>query len=518
MAKGILKYLKQTKRHLKRGWSIFFFALPAVVITTLLVNWLWPKGAFTEAIFPVYEYGVTETIINDSGNLHVYLTYPSLGIDDIDKNIAAWAQGIYDQARQEFLVLEKKDPLAELEVNSNYNSYFLHERFVSVENHIFYNIPSQSSIQEDAKVFNVDLENKKFLKLEDILDKNQEGQVLLLLKQKILDQYPLLENHISRMDFRWLDNLVLTHEGAAFILPKGQFLPAYVGSNSFILSYQKLGNAFILLDEPLPLPEPMEPEQTEPELMEPEPTEPEPTEPEQQVKPQLPPSADIDPQRPMIALTFDDGPSKHTRTILTILAENEARATFFVLGDRAKRDSEIIRRAVEQGSEVAGHSWSHKNLTKLSKAEIKQDLEKTNQEIYDISGIEPMLYRPPYGAVSDSLKTISQDLQLSLIMWSLDTRDWKKRDAGAVYKSIMDNVQDGSIILCHDLYESTADAMKQVIPALIEKGYQLVTVSELLEFLEPGVVYTNKPRPKETGETPKSQEDSQEELPQKLTE
>lgn len=469
MIKSILKYCKRRKRHLKKGWSIFFSALLTVVVTTLLVNWLWPQGAYTEPDLPVYEYGVAETIINDSGNLHVYLTYPSLGIEQIDKVISDWAQGIYDQAQKEFLALGKKDPLAELEVNSRYNSYLLDGRFVSVENYISYNIPSQASTQEDAKAFNIDLQNKKFLQFEEIFDKSKEEEILRLLKQKILDQYPLLESHIGRMDFRWLENMVLTWEGAIFILAKGQFLPAYVGTNNYILTYQELKDAFILLDKPLPLPEP--------EIISQEP------------QPQPPSEFKIDPNKPMIALTFDDGPSIYTKTILDVLAGNEARATFFILGTRAESYGSVIRQAVEQGSEVASHSWIHKNLTKLSKEEIKQDLEKTAQVIYDISGVKTVMYRPPYGAINDNLKTVSKNLQLSLIMWSVDTQDWKKKDAEAVYKYVINNAKDGSIILCHDIYESTAAAMKRIIPFLIEKGYQLVTVSELLDNLEPGQVY-----------------------------
>ncbi len=154
-----------------------------------------------------------------------------------------------------------------------------------------------------------------------------------------------------------------------------------------------------------------------------------------------------------------------------------------------------IKRTANLGCEVIGHSWEHRNLTKLSPDDIKAEILDTHNAIEAITGYLPHMYRPPYGAVNDSLTNASSELGFSIINWSVDTVDWKTKNADAVYTAVMADVNDRAIILCHDLYSTTAEAMEQVIPALVSQGYQLVTVSELLEYsggaVEAGKVYYN---------------------------
>jgi len=201
---------------------------------------------------------------------------------------------------------------------------------------------------------------------------------------------------------------------------------------------------------------------------------------------------DIDPSRPMVALTFDDGPSKHTARILDLLEKHGGRATFFVVGNLVEPRRDTIERAHELGFEILGHSWDHSDLTKLSADAIKKQLLSTADIIEDITGVRPHSFRPPYGAVNDTVKKVSRDLGFGIINWSVDTLDWKHRNADYIYNVIMKDARDRTIILNHDLYVTTADAMERVIPELISRGYQLVTISELLYFsnmeIEPGKV------------------------------
>ncbi|MDR0886898.1 MAG: polysaccharide deacetylase family protein [Clostridiales Family XIII bacterium] len=206
----------------------------------------------------------------------------------------------------------------------------------------------------------------------------------------------------------------------------------------------------------------------------------------------------IDPNKPMIALTFDDGPSNTgaTARILDVLAENNGHATFCVLGYLIGGHEDVINRAVAEGNQVIGHSWSHKDLTKLTDAEIRAELNDTANAIEAASGTRPTMHRPPYGAVNDTIKSISKELGFSIINWNVDARDWKTKNADATYTAVMRDVKDGCIVLCHDYYDSTADAMARIIPELTAQGYQLVTVQELLSFsehkAEPGEVYFNR--------------------------
>lgn len=187
---------------------------------------------------------------------------------------------------------------------------------------------------------------------------------------------------------------------------------------------------------------------------------------------------EIDPDKPMIALTFDDGPSKYTQEILDLLKENNSAATFFVLGSQANKYEETVKQMIEDGNQIGNHSYDHKRLTLLNDEELYDQINKTDNLIYDIALYRPFVMRPPYGSTTEVLK---EKLQKPIINWSIDTRDWESRNAEAIIKIIYENVKDGDIILMHDLYESSLEASKIVIPELINRGYQLVTISELSE-------------------------------------
>lgn len=203
------------------------------------------------------------------------------------------------------------------------------------------------------------------------------------------------------------------------------------------------------------------------------------------------PKRDIDPNKPMIALTFDDGPNKNTTIpILDALKEYDGAATFFVLGNRVSNNVDILERMLKEGSEIGNHSYNHKELTKLSSEELMEQIINTQDAVIDSTNIEPKLMRPTYGSYDDKLKTT---VEMPLILWSVDTLDWKSRDSKKVTQHVLENVKDGDIILMHDIYDSTAEAVKSLVPELIDMGYQLVTVSELFEakgeILEDGEIY-----------------------------
>jgi len=202
----------------------------------------------------------------------------------------------------------------------------------------------------------------------------------------------------------------------------------------------------------------------------------------------------IDPSQPVIAITFDDGPAPTTNAILDVFRTHNVPATFFVLGRRVAGGSSTIQRMHTLGHEIANHSWSHPNFTSISNARITEEIVNTNNAIVAITGVEPTLLRAPFGATNSRVKAVAQDLGLPLIRWSIDTRDWQTRNANSTYNTIMQNVRDRDIILLHDIHEPTAQAMVRVVPSLISRGYQLVTVSELMCYagitLRPGVEYS----------------------------
>ncbi len=190
----------------------------------------------------------------------------------------------------------------------------------------------------------------------------------------------------------------------------------------------------------------------------------------------------IDPDKPMVALTYDDGPSAYTPVILDVLEANNATATFFVVGDRVDGSSKYqsyVKRAYELGCQIGNHTYEHKTLTSLSKSGIQSQISKCDTAVRNVIGIAPTIMRPPGGARNT---TVDQTVGKPIILWSIDTLDWKTRNASKTISSVLNNVKDGDIILMHDLYSATGEASKTIIPSLIKKGYQLVTIEELAKY------------------------------------
>lgn len=213
----------------------------------------------------------------------------------------------------------------------------------------------------------------------------------------------------------------------------------------------------------------------------PEPVESPAPEEEPPVQPEEPYVRVIDPARPMVALTFDDGPDGTcSDQILDILEEHHALATFFEVGRNVAACPEPVSRMAEMGCEIGSHSNAHKDLSKLRKSALLRDLDAAD-EAFAAAGVPvPTLVRPPYGAVN---KTVKSATGRAMVTWTVDTEDWRSRDAQTVIDYVRNYGDlDGEIILMHSIYESTVEAAAVLVPWLQEQGYQLVTVTELLAY------------------------------------
>lgn len=186
----------------------------------------------------------------------------------------------------------------------------------------------------------------------------------------------------------------------------------------------------------------------------------------------------IDKNKKMVALTYDDGPSIYTPRILKTLKENNSVATFFVVGNRVPTYSDTVKKAHDMGCEIGNHTYEHKSLPNLSETEVKRQISKTNKEVKKAIGEKPVIMRPTGGATNNNIK---KWVGMPSIIWSIDTLDWKTRNADSTKRAVLDHVKDGDIVLMHDLYSATATASETIIPELVRRGYQLVTVSELAE-------------------------------------
>ena len=193
----------------------------------------------------------------------------------------------------------------------------------------------------------------------------------------------------------------------------------------------------------------------------------------------------------VVALTFDDGPDGNTTPqALDILAKYKIKATFFVQGKNIAGNEAILKRMQAEGHEVGNHSWNHPVLTQLSLEDAKKQITDTEDAIKSVLGKSTKLMRPPYGAISDDTRN---SLDLSFIMWDVDSLDWKSKNEAAILTEIQRQVSNGSIILMHDIHQTSVNSLPKVIEYLQGQGYSFVTVSDLLNTrLKPHEIYYSR--------------------------
>lgn len=198
----------------------------------------------------------------------------------------------------------------------------------------------------------------------------------------------------------------------------------------------------------------------------------------------------VDKEEKMIALTFDDGPNYNTNKVLDILEKYNVPATFFILGSKIKGNEYILKRMASSGMEIGNHTYSHLLLTKYQEDKIKEEIESTSNLIFEVTGKYPTLLRPSYGSVNSKIKKTAD---MPIIIWDIDTLDWKYHNSKRISKRVLNKAGDGDIVLMHDIYSATANALNIIIPELQNRGYTFVTVSELFYYkevnLEKGKVY-----------------------------
>lgn len=198
----------------------------------------------------------------------------------------------------------------------------------------------------------------------------------------------------------------------------------------------------------------------------------------------------IDKEQKLIALTFDDGPSYNTNKVIDVLEKYNAKATFFVLGSKIKGNEYILKRLEETGNEIGNHTYNHLLLTKYEEEKIEEEINKTSNLIFEVTGKYPTLLRTSYGSVNNKIKKLAN---MPIIIWDIDTLDWKYHNSKKIAGRVITKAKDGDIVLMHDIYSATANALNTIIPTLQERGYNFVTVSELFYYkginLEKGKVY-----------------------------
>lgn len=433
---------------------------------------------------------------------HHAVHYPLLSRPDIDQSIRALLDERIDVYKTELIEAHSKigeEVIPELLIE--YEIKFLSEKYIAVlftENKFF------GGSNQEVNLFsvNISLEQNKLLQLEDIFkaDSNYLHDLSHYCRQKIiqtgqLDDYydpQRLEEEMAPEPDNFKTFILTDHE-LIFYFDWYQLAARTAGIHTISVPYVEWNDKWEANYVPY---EPTPPAAVQKPSIKPGGTEPSEGEAETAVPPSASPVVAAEAKR-KIALTFDDGPHKKvTPVILDILKKKGGKATFFVLGNRVQYYPEIMQRMVDEGHEIGNHSWNHSELTKLTEKEIEEQLLKTQQAVYDTVGIWPGTVRPPYGAYDDIVIAAAQ---LPIMMWSVDTLDWKHRNKNKVIKAALAGAKDGGVILFHDLYSSTADALGPIMDKLTAQGYEFVTVSELFNqhpedlSFEAGRVYRNVP-------------------------
>lgn len=178
------------------------------------------------------------------------------------------------------------------------------------------------------------------------------------------------------------------------------------------------------------------------------------------------------------ALTFDDGPnSQYTPLLLKGLKERGVHATFFLLGKNIEGKEALVKQIQEEGHLIGNHTYNHVQLDKISKEVAKEEIETTNQKIFEITGVYPAWLRPPYG---EWRKNLDFYVEMFPVLWDVDTLDWKSKNVDSIMKIVRSEVSDGAVILMHDAYQSSVDAALQIVDLLMAEEYEFVTVEELI--------------------------------------
>lgn len=373
--------------------------------------------------------------------------FPITGIQQLDqkiKNTIFYIQKQFSYHSKPQLSL--KGPS---ELNVDYEFWKVNQRYYNIVLTSFITSPSLSHPINEVHTFVYDKEKNKFLTIEEIATISFGS-----LKQALIQQeknciiFSSLENTLQEknrehLKFTFSDHAITFYFNPSSIAPSSCGIITYkMPCTNFKISIQKeerIKNTFQF----------------------------------QSSKKELSKDA------PTIALTFDDGPSQYTLKIAELLYQYDANATFFVLGNKVKHYQESLKKVLEYNNEIGNHSYNHKSLVKLSLEDMKKQIIDTNTIVKETLNYDIRLLRPTYGYLNN---TIKKNSGMEIVLWNVDTEDWKLRNGEKIAQKALHDIKDGKIILMHDIYKSTLEALKIILPELKKRGYQIVTVSELKEI------------------------------------
>lgn len=457
-------------------------AAPSVSPEELLNTYLKNIDSYTVS---TREFGTPKSYIDMSEKFVAGILYPETQYSFIDSEIEKW---IEETANEYQTTAESREGLSDAaELTVSYESFNIDDTLVSVVLSGSFFAPYMAHPDDIVTTFVADIKKETLISARDIIASDRYDELV----NKVASSAGV---NIADIDEEFLDNAFFTEDAFEVVLKRGKYLPMSDGHKSVTFTYGEIGEMISDSYKGLFVKE-EETTKAEDTTLPPETTVPDTTViPDTTLPPETTPTVPdtdgqsqdtavtVDPSKPMIALTFDDGPSAHTDRLLDIFKQYGGKGTFFVVGELIDSRTDTVKRIRDEGHEIGNHSWNHRQLTTLTYEELVDQIMITKAKIMEVLGIDCKIMRPPYGAFNDFVKATGKELGIAFVNWSVDTLDWKTKNADAIYNEIIGSAQNGAIILCHDLHKTTVDAMETVIPKLIDMGYQLVTVSTLMSY------------------------------------
>lgn len=359
------------------------------------------------------------TIIEENDNNLICINYPNTDYKKLNDIIKLDIDNIYNDFKNKY---NNKD---ELNIDYKINEF---DGFINILLDI--NINSSNYI----KTYFFDINNNNFLNINDIVDNNSIYQIKNnLIKENINIHY--LDNYINKLPFFIDNDLNIYINSNNKTIRKNYSNIDYKIDLNIKNNYAKV-NSYKINNKVLDI------------------------------------------NKKYVALTFDDGPSIYTKEIIDTLKKHEVNATFFILGNKVKPYQELLNESLNNGNILGNHSYNHKWLIKLNEDELNNQIIKTNEEIKLYTGFTPTLLRPTYGSVNNKVKHLNMDI----VLWTIDTMDWKYRNVSTIVSRATKKLKDCDIILMHDIYKTSALAVDKIITEIKKQGFELVTIPELKEI------------------------------------
>ncbi len=402
------------------------------------------------------QYGEPISLAEYQKPLGYALQYPKTGQDAVDARITEIVQDIRNAFDQEYLPKTEDPALLKQKAEEmptlllGYETYLAEEGQLTLVFFETHETVTASAPHTQIRMFHFNLTEGTETAAEELMWQDFAKNASIYTESYFTTTEPyakgLFGNYKTLLspDSGRFERFALTEEGVLFYFDRYDLFPGSYGVVSLVIPYEEM----VTKEEP-PAEEPAE---EEPAL----------------------------PSGKLVALTFDDGPHPtHTNAILDVLEKYNVKATFFDLGSLVERYPDVVRREDALGCEIGSHSYDHKNFNKLSAAQIAADIEACAAAFQKSLGKEPASFRPPYGNCNANVKN---QIPLPIYLWSVDTLDWKNRNADAIMEIVKaEGDLDGKVILMHGIYASSAEATARMVPYLLEQGYELVTVSELVQ-------------------------------------